>query len=1208
MPEGLRRHRTHVVYLALAAMAGLPSVSHAIDSSPPAILQWFESSYTTIERRMADVFHAGYGAVWTPPPGRADSGNFSVGYDVYDRFDLGAPKNPTLYGTETGIRQMANTIHRAGLDFHVDLVWNHNGFTDRDTPAFVNSGGYPGFFLDFFADDDGDFHDEGDGGDIRGRLSGLIDIAHEKNHRAIRNPVPGFNNNIAAGTVPWNGRLANVPSEANRRFYPKIGFDPKTLRDPATTGNNNTFTVHSFNPDDPLGGTPVEENATGYLMRNAQWLIQVIGVDGFRLDAEKHMDYFVLDYLDRAVYRANPRKLLDGSTKHVFSYGEVFDGDAGKLLSYIRKDINPADAQKVGGNRDVFDFKLHFALKGNLEQTGTANAWQNIRGASIDFADDGSHNGSSGVKFVHNHDVHKPFALDSVAHAYVLMMPGNAAVYFNGKEFGDGRDFPKDGRSDALSVGNSSVVTRLLEARNTHGRGNYLERWIDNQGTFVFERVSSAVVGLSNRGDQGFDERTVEVGFAAGTHLIEISGQATSGTVDPFDDIPAVTTVFSEGGKNKVRIRIPRNVAADGDFHGRGFVVYGLPTPEAPAGLELLEQSRFGPYAPITTVLPGDRSPSNNFENGTQRQSDVTVITSNNLHVRLQTVQVNLLGNPNLRDKWADGDNAILALDGGRDVNGNGRVDHVAPGSVSYGFEQFAVSQPLIGPGGVDGPRGSGLFRQQIDVSKLEEGYHFLEARAFRHRTDGGPAVYSTWKQSIYVDLLPPDSAVDSLKPINNNPDNQDVWVRSVDKTADSVHVFLNLPASLTDAQVKAMVSGGNKAGPIDRDLFAFGVFNLGDGNHVITTVTYEPTGNVSVQRFPGRRVATSRGRGFGDLNFDNAYAPADVQAFDAVLYSNNTQFNPAADLDGDGLVGEADLLQLGWALHTGGANGETFDRYVDLLINNPVDRPRTYAGPFKVSGTVGKFTEGPLTISGPQTHAPGASLTLHAGLTRFASDAAGLSLTVNPGAEVNFASPQHLNALTVTGGGAEIEHGGRNTLIVKQLSLSADATLDAADNDLILDYTGAPPIAMMNQWILDGRLYAVTGQPDFPTTLAPVDNMRIRTLTWNGLAISDGVDFSQLILMFTYDADVNLDGMVTVDDYANLVANLGNPGGWSEGDLTRDGLVTEADYDLLALRLTHPLAATSRLSGLAGHTSGIPEPGLGVLLLPLALLARRRR
>ena len=67
-----------------------------------------------------------------------------------------------------------------------------------------------------------------------------------------------------------------------------------------------------------MAGDPVDENATGYLMRNAQWLMQVIGVDGLRIDAAKHVQGFVLDFIDRAVYRQNLRRLLDGSQKDVF--------------------------------------------------------------------------------------------------------------------------------------------------------------------------------------------------------------------------------------------------------------------------------------------------------------------------------------------------------------------------------------------------------------------------------------------------------------------------------------------------------------------------------------------------------------------------------------------------------------------------------------------------------------------------------------------------------------------------------------------------------------------------------------------------------------------------------------------------------------------------------------------------------------------------
>src|SRR5205814_9005969 len=80
-----------------------------------------------------------------------------------------------------------------------------------------------------------------------------------------------------------------------------------------------------------------------YLMRNAQWLVQSIGVDGFRLDAAKHFEPFVLNYFDRAVYRSSLRTLLDGSTRQIFSFYEVFDGDLNYLQTFVRKDIDRAN-------------------------------------------------------------------------------------------------------------------------------------------------------------------------------------------------------------------------------------------------------------------------------------------------------------------------------------------------------------------------------------------------------------------------------------------------------------------------------------------------------------------------------------------------------------------------------------------------------------------------------------------------------------------------------------------------------------------------------------------------------------------------------------------------------------------------------------------------------------------------------------------------
>src|SRR5687767_12444910 len=143
-----KRRRCGVWPLAAAILVlvlpGARVTSAPVDVSPQPVLQWFESSYRTIEDRAADIFLAGYGFVWLPPPFRADQGDFSVGYDVYDRFDLGRPERPTLYGTEDGLKGLARTLHQAGISVQVDFIINHGGFSSLSTPGFVAAGGYPG--------------------------------------------------------------------------------------------------------------------------------------------------------------------------------------------------------------------------------------------------------------------------------------------------------------------------------------------------------------------------------------------------------------------------------------------------------------------------------------------------------------------------------------------------------------------------------------------------------------------------------------------------------------------------------------------------------------------------------------------------------------------------------------------------------------------------------------------------------------------------------------------------------------------------------------------------------------------------------------------------------------------------------------------------------------------------------------------------------
>ncbi len=913
----------------LAATFMMTAAASAQDTSPAPILQWFEGTYQTQIDRAPDLFMAGYGTLWAPPPGRADLSDFSVGYDVYDRFDMGTWDRKTLYGTQTGFQRFAAMLHSQGGQMHVDAIVNHNGFSDASTPGFLESGGYPGFVLqnpdgggDPFGvpNTDGDFNSAFDFGTIRERLAGLVDINHATNWQFIRHPTdPGNPQNIPAGwTADFAGRLANTPDPNNRQFYPDRDGPAIFVFDPVTGEQN--IPIYSFNLQNPMAGDPVAENATGLLMRYMQWMVQVNGVDGFRIDAAKHFEGFTFDFLDRAVYRQNPRLNLDGSTNHVFSYSEVFDGDRGFLQTFVRKNIDPNDPGRVGANRDVLDFAQYFALRGNLNSFGPSNDWNNVVNAGQDVFDDGLKNGSSGVMFVQSHDEFGP-DLGNVAHAYMLLHPGNAVVYFNGKEHGEGRDFPKNGRGDALGGVFGHTVTDLVEIRNTHGRGNYIQRWLEKEN-FAFEREGSMLVLLSNRNDGGFDSRTVNINLPWGTPLIELTGNAKRWNDQIGNtDIPELIQVTDDGPntQTKVNVRFLRNNGQD-----QGYLVYGLATPQSSHGLELTQ---------VDSVLPGGTPDPNGYSNGTTRLTDLHVIKEDQFTLRLATLPVNLLGF--FRDRDADGDNALFKIDGGIDANGNGQVDFVTPGSVAYGFEQFTTTHQ---PGYFD-PDGNGLYEQVIDTTQLAEGVHFLTARAFRHRSDGGPAVFSDFKKVIYVDRLKPISDVHELRQVNDPSfGDHDVLLESIDFTANSMHVFANLAASVTDQQIMDWVnSGEGQADKVDVNLFKRYFPGLAEGNNVLTLVTFEQTGTSNIQRLTGRYVEGGRGAGFGDLNHDGFRNVEDIAGtafgFEAVLYSQDTVFNPAADLSGDGRVGWADLVALRDVLITEGAAPAVLDEYDAMLL-----------------------------------------------------------------------------------------------------------------------------------------------------------------------------------------------------------------------------------------------------------------------------------
>ncbi|MFN0012647.1 MAG: hypothetical protein ACKVS8_13495 [Phycisphaerales bacterium] len=415
------------------------------------VLQLFEASWVNVEARMPDIFMAGYGAMWVPHPVLSSTG--SVGYDPFDRFNLGTPDSPTAFGTEATFRQYVKEAHMADVLVYPDSVLNHNGARTSDA-NFIADGGWPGVYLpgngptnnppglpymtsglppwticgnfstraplNFFW---GEFHGSGmqsenPGGANYclwlGDLVSLVDFAQETFYPLIRQPVAANPQNIPPG------RVRNRPDPANARFYPDTALTPITFTNPGIAGFSNAtnWTLYPYNTAAPASGDAVPETLAGYLGRWSQWMLADVGVDGFRLDAAKHSKHdFWNEWFDGAVNQQRTRQ--DGSKASPFSFVEAVDGNS-SIQFYTRKASVPASGGNAAfsANRDALDINeagpLRNALNGQFiaanQPTYPAGGatgqfhWNTIIDSSFDRNDDGDNNGSQGVHHVFSHD------------------------------------------------------------------------------------------------------------------------------------------------------------------------------------------------------------------------------------------------------------------------------------------------------------------------------------------------------------------------------------------------------------------------------------------------------------------------------------------------------------------------------------------------------------------------------------------------------------------------------------------------------------------------------------------------------------------------------------------------------------------------------------------------------------------------------------
>jgi RHS repeat-associated protein len=201
-----------------------------------------------------------------------------------------------------------------------------------------------------------------------------------------------------------------------------------------------------------------------------------------------------------------------------------------------------------------------------------------------------------------------------------------------------------------------------------------------------------------------------------------------------------------------------------------------------------------------------------------------------------------------------------------------------------------------------------------------------------------------------------------------------------------------------------------------------------------------------------------------------------------------------------------------------------------------------------------------------------GNSLSISGGTFTFAQDlgssAASLSVTVAGTANVSFAISQRLQSLGIDSGGmVTMSPLGGQVLDVDHLRVDGD--LDLTDNDLAVNTPSSGEISSLQTELVAGITLG-SYSPPLPaarifTSTGHVDNRTLGLIApiTGSMDVDDQIaPTGALVARYTLFGDTNLDGIVNINDLANLAGNYGMTAGgtWLRGDFDYNGTINVAD------------------------------------------------
>ena len=384
--------------------------------------EWYLTSdglfWQTAANEAKYLSEIGINYIWLPPAYKGTGGKEDVGYGVYDLYDLGEFDQKgsirTKYGTKDEYLNAINILHQNNLKVLADIVFNQKMGADETEKVIA------------IEDNPNDRTEQ---------------IGEPKEITAwTKFTFPGRNDIYSSFKWNWTHFHGIDWDEATQRssifrFYGKHW-------DEAVDKENGNFD-YLMGCDVDLNNVDVVEELISW----GKWYLETTNIDGFRIDAVKHIRAsFFEDWL---------KTLRETTQKDLFTVGEYWSGNIESLKSYL---------SNTDYMLSLFDVPLHYNLYNACHSNGTYDMRTIFNNTLVSTIPE------KAVTFVDNHDTEPGQALESwiddwfkpLAYSLILLRKDGLPCVFYGDLYG----IPSKNISSK-----KGILEKLLYVRNHFAYG-----------------------------------------------------------------------------------------------------------------------------------------------------------------------------------------------------------------------------------------------------------------------------------------------------------------------------------------------------------------------------------------------------------------------------------------------------------------------------------------------------------------------------------------------------------------------------------------------------------------------------------------------------------------------------------------------------------------------------------------------------------------